>query len=53
MKYIIKDWANNTCFKGKEFKTYEDAWEFLYDKYRDLDEKDFDDQMSEYSVEEA
>lgn len=27
--FIIKDWAGNTCFKGKRFNTFEDAEEFL------------------------
>lgn len=29
-KFIIKDWMNNTCFKGITFKTFEDAWEYIY-----------------------
>lgn len=32
MKFVIKDWMNNTCFKGKTFKTFEDAWEYIYIK---------------------
>jgi pterin-4a-carbinolamine dehydratase len=31
MKFIIKDWADNICFQGKEFDSFEDAWEFIYD----------------------
>ena len=27
--YIIEDWAGNICFQGKEFKSSEDAWEFI------------------------
>jgi hypothetical protein len=58
MKYIIKDWAGNICFKGKQFPSFEDAWGFLYELYDEqkfagtLSEKEFDDQMSEYFVEE-
>lgn len=50
MKYIIKDWANNEMNFG-DFKTFEDAWSFIYEKYQDLNEEDFNDQMSEYFVE--
>lgn len=51
MKYIIKDWAGNTCFQGREFDTFEDAWGFLYGAYDHLQESEFDEQMSEYEVE--
>lgn len=27
--YLIQDWTGNTCFKGKTFKTWDDAEEFL------------------------
>ncbi len=50
MRYIIRDWANNVCFKGKTFKTFEEAWGFLYEKYDHLDEEEFDEQMGEYEV---
>lgn len=32
MKFIIKDWTNKTCFHGKTFNTFEDAWEYIYEK---------------------
>jgi hypothetical protein len=32
-KYIIEDWANNHCFTDKIFKSYEDGWDFLYNKF--------------------
>jgi hypothetical protein len=32
-KFIIQDWAGNIMFHGKTFKTFEDAWEFLYEKF--------------------
>lgn len=35
MNYIIKDWADNTLFKGKTFKTFEDAWGFIYETIKD------------------
>ena len=54
-KFIIKDWANNICFKGKEFDTYEDGWEFLDIKYpviynKDGTQNDRDDELGEYFV---
>ncbi len=52
-KFIIEDWAGNICFNGRKFKTFEDAWGFLYDFYRDLPDHEFDEQMGEYYVEEV
>jgi hypothetical protein len=55
-KFVIIDWCSNICFKGREFDSFEDAWGFLYELYDEqkfagtLSEKEFDDQMSEYSV---
>ncbi len=49
-KFIIKDWADNHCFKDKRFPSFESAWGFLYEKYESLPEKEFDEQMSEYFV---
>jgi len=51
MKFIIKDWAGNTCFKGKTFPSFEDAWEYIYSKYEHLSDKAFEEQCQEYSVE--
>lgn len=30
--FIIVDWANNVCFKGIKFKSFDDAEEFLSEK---------------------
>lgn len=51
--WIIKDWAGNTCFKGREFDSFEDAWGFIYEAYASLCGEEFDEQMGEYFVEEA
>ena len=40
MKWIIKDWADNHLFPEKEFNSFEDAWEFLYETFREEMEKD-------------
>lgn len=37
MKYIIKDWADNLMFGGREFKTFEDGWEYIYVNIPDED----------------
>ena len=35
MNYIIKDWAYNTLFKGREFDSFDDALCHLYDMFGD------------------
>lgn len=49
-KYIIKDWADNICFNSQEFNTFEDAWSFIYDFYKDLSDKEAEECFSEYEV---
>lgn len=41
MKYIIEDWAGNHLFKGKEFDSFEDGWDFLYNKFPNVQDEDF------------
>lgn len=41
-KFIIKDWADNTCFKGIEFESFDNAWAYLMDKFPDDITKDLD-----------
>jgi hypothetical protein len=36
--FKIIDWTGNTCFRGKEFQTFEDAWGFIYDKFPNGDD---------------
>jgi hypothetical protein len=50
MTYIIKDWTNKTCFFGKEFKYFEEAWGFIRETFDHLPEKEFDEEMGEYWV---
>ena len=38
MTMIIQDWAGNICFKGKTFKDFDDAEEFLSVKLNDYEE---------------
>ena len=43
--FIIVDWANNHLFQDKEFETFEDGWDFLFehfDQERDQDENYLD-----------
>ena len=51
MKYNIIDWIGNdkTPYYGI-FETFEDAWARLYVEFDFLNEKEFDDQMSEFEV---
>jgi formylmethanofuran dehydrogenase subunit C len=46
IKYVIYDWAGNEMFNGKSFKTFEDAWDYLYEVFPD-EEDDF---YGEYQV---
>jgi hypothetical protein len=46
MKWIIVDWTSTRCYSNKKFKSYEDAWDFLYCEYPDDD----DDALGEYYV---
>ncbi len=50
-RWIIQDWTGKTCFDGKEFKTFEDGWEFLYRKFEHLSGKELEDELGEYYVE--
>lgn len=53
MKYVIKDWAGNTCFYGKSFATFENGWDFLYEKFQHLSDNEAEQEYQEYSVVEA
>jgi hypothetical protein len=45
MKWIIVDWTSTRCYSNKKFKSYEDAWDFLYCEY-----PNDDDALGEYYV---
>jgi hypothetical protein len=54
-KFIIVDTFNNHCFASETFDSYEDGWEFLYQKYPVIDnadgtQNDRDDELGEYYV---
>ena len=40
MKYHIKDWMGNVLFKGKKFASFEDGWEYIYEKDPEPEESD-------------
>lgn len=46
MIFIIKDWADNHLFQNKEFKTFEDGWDFLYETLPNAEEGE----LGEYYV---
>ena len=47
--WIITDWARNIMFDGKEFKSFDDAWDFLYEFF-DMNQMDADEWGQEYDV---
>jgi len=47
MKFIIRDWAGNTCFYGKSFKSFDDAESFLCTTLGDS----YDTDREEYYIE--
>lgn len=51
MSFIIKDWAGNILFNGKRFKTFEDAWGFIYEKDPCPDEEQEAHWFDDYYVE--
>lgn len=52
--FIIQDWAGNQLFPGKTFESFEDGWDFLYEKIDnseyDRNQNDNDDNYQEYFV---
>ena len=36
-KWIIMDWVYNRMFVTKEFESFEDGWEFIYENIEDVD----------------
>ena len=55
-KWIIKDDFGNVCFFGKEFDTFEDGWEFLYETFPTIEKPDGttderEDELGSYWVE--
>ena len=36
-KWIILDWAYNRMFATKEFESFEDGWDFIYENIEDED----------------
>ncbi len=58
MKYLIRDWACNTMFDGKEFDSFEDADlflnQFICNTYPDTVDNDdrYSEEYGEYFIEE-
>ena len=53
-KFIITDWAGNHLFKDKEFETFEEGWDYIYEnvdnsKYDETENED-DNVYQEYYV---
>lgn len=41
MQFKIFDWAGNAPFGEKLFKTFDEAWEFLFSRFEDEDLQEF------------
>lgn len=41
-KFIIIDWASNVLFNGREFDSFEDGWEFLYEHFQDVSDDELE-----------
>jgi hypothetical protein len=50
MKFIIIDWAGNQCFQGEEFESFDEASDFLSDKFGHLSDKKYEEEIGEYSI---
>ena len=40
MKYEIQDWAGNRLTAHGEFKTFDDGWDYIYEKFEEDDFQD-------------
>lgn len=52
MKYIVKDWTGKTIEFYGESESFEKAWEKVYENFSHLNKNDFDQQMTDFHVEE-
>lgn len=46
---------NNVCFEQETFSTFEDGWDFIYNKMNEIypdDESEQEESLQEYSVQE-
>jgi hypothetical protein len=49
-KYIIKDWAGNVCFGGREFDHFDDASEYLDEQLSDLPDDQYEEERGEFAI---
>lgn len=49
IRYIIKDRSGKICFNCKTFKTIEEASEYLYESFGDVEAED-DSVFDDYSI---
>jgi hypothetical protein len=47
--WIIKDWADNHLFQDRQFESFEDGWDFLFDFFSE-NNMDCDEWAQEYGV---
>lgn len=53
MKYEIRDWMNNLCFKGIRFDSFEDAWGYIFENDPMPEGEDENGFYDDYFVEEV
>ena len=53
-KWIIKDWMGNILFKGVQFDSFEEGWDYLYvnDPMPEESHPDYNSWYDDYYVEE-
>lgn len=48
--YKIVDWAGNDCLTEQVFSTFEEAWDYIDERFQHLDGEELDNTLSEYEV---
>ena len=38
MPFVIKDWTGKVCWDGKQFQSFEEAWDWIYEQDPEPDE---------------
>jgi len=50
MKYIITDWTGTQKFNNKQFETFEDASDYLLEKFPMIGEDEREEELSEFYI---
>ena len=49
-RFIIIDWAGNRKFQTESFETFDDAWDYLSEYFKDLNDEEFSETVGEFAV---